>query len=310
MKVRNALWVTAIIAVGIILGTRAHDLAQPGITTSGASSDRGSAAAGERHARSDLLQRVAPASHPHSSVAPLHLDSPDAASDEDRLAWARAALSAGGRGPKQDAFDLLTRLAPVEAMAFLRTVAKPAELDDLGAQLVNMGVLALAGSPDILLGSDLHYFFHLGDPQLQKVTALVLGERGDESLAIRYVAMRSGSIGNPDRDERRRALEDVASVGRHAALPHIAGSLRDPDADMRIQALVLLATYGSNADAYAAEMLLSDPDARVREQAGYAIDSLWKKGSARAVSAEWRIAAPRSPEAAFGAVMDEGSSGN
>ncbi|MES2826285.1 MAG: HEAT repeat domain-containing protein [Pseudomonadota bacterium] len=213
----------------------------------------------------------------------------------ERIARARETMRSGNMPQKIQALHLLTGIAPAEAAEILRALVIQAKTDPSAAALVSHGMVGLSQSKDYLLDENLKAIFTLSDPNAQKISALILEDRGDSSLVKQYIETKSAGLRSTNPAERMSALEDIASVGFFSAVPYVVNNLRDKDPQVKLNALELLSQFGTNANIASVEPLLSDGNADVKQAAQLTMDALWEKNTNERLSLQERLVQPGFP---------------
>ncbi len=200
--------------------------------------------------------------------------------DKQQLIWAREMIRDGDEDQKLQALQLLIQLAPEEAIEVLRNLATQSAGDESASALIAHGMVAMTDLKEVFANSDLSYIYEVGGAQVQKVSALILAERGDEALTQRYLDSIAMKLKSNNPQDRSQILQEMGSMGSTKVVPYALNSLDDSNSQVKIDALSLLAQYGSNNTRAAAEALLNDANAEVRQQALQTVEILGNKNSA------------------------------
>lgn len=160
------------------------------------------------------------------------------------------------------------------------------------AQFVSNGILKLVSDKKLLLDADLKNLYNLGEPEIQKIAAHALSDRGDDTLALHFIGTESPKFKSSYASVRMEALREIGSIGKYKSLPYVLDSLKDADPNTKLQALALMGAYGSNRNITAVEALLSDKNLQVKLQAQLTIEDLWYKNTPGLVTQEQHFAPP------------------
>ena len=213
----------------------------------------------------------------------------------ERIARARETMRSGNMPQKIQALHLLTGIAPAEAAEILGELITQAKKDPSTAALVAHGIVGLSQSTDYLSNENLKTTFTLNDPNVQKISALILEDRGDGSLVKQYMETKSAGLGSKNPADRISALEEITSVGFFNAVPYVVKSLRDSDPQVKLGALELLSQFGTNTNITSIEPLLADGNSDVKQAAQQTMDALWGKSTNEQLSLQERLVQPGFP---------------
>ena len=127
------------------------------------------------------------------------------------------------------------------------------------------------GLPDYALQS---LYAGQRDPDLRRVIAQVLAQRGNSALLNNQIAETQAKLSSNRPRERQEALAQLARTHSSKAVDAIAPLLQDPDTTVRLEALFALRDTGNQQHVHLAEPLLNDPDPSVRTLAADVLASL------------------------------------
>ena len=213
----------------------------------------------------------------------------------ERITKARETMRSGNMPQKIQALRLLAGIAPAEAAEVLGELITQAKTDPSATALVAHGMVGLSQSKDYLLNENLKTIFTLDDPNAQKISALILEDRGDSSLVKQYMETKSAGLSSKNPADRISALEEITSVGFFSALPYVVKSLRDSDPQVKLGALELLSQFGTNTNISSVEPLLVDGNSDVKQAAQQTMDALWEKSTNEQLSLQERLVQPGFP---------------
>ena len=213
----------------------------------------------------------------------------------ERITRARETMRSGNMPQKIQALRLLAGIAPSEAAEILGELITQAKTDSSAAALVAHGMIGLSQSKDYLLNENLKTIFTLKDPNVQKISALILEDRGDGSLVKQYMETKSAGLGSKNPADRISALDEITSVGFFSAVPYVVESLRDSDPQVKLGALELLSEFGTNTNISSVEPLLADGNSDVKQAAQQTMDALWEKSTNERLSLQERLVQPGFP---------------
>ena len=101
------------------------------------------------------------------------------------------------------------------------------------------------------------------NPDLKRVIAQVLSQRGDDALLKDQIAGAQAALKSSAPRDRLDALNHLGKIHSVQAVDAIAPSLQDPDSTVRVAALFALRDSGNEQHIYLAEPLTRDPDPSV-----------------------------------------------
>jgi HEAT repeat protein len=163
---------------------------------------------------------------------------------------------------------------PAEAALMLRALADNNQ-DNKNSTVIARGVYDLSKDskslPKDLLES---IYSNQTDPEVKRVSAQVLAQRGDNALLEKYIAENASAVMHNDPSERSAALQALSKTGSKLAAGAIQPLLKDPDTSVRMDALLALRATGNQSHLNGVKQLLNDPDENVRELARDVMDNL------------------------------------
>jgi len=127
------------------------------------------------------------------------------------------------------------------------------------------------GLPDYALQS---LYASQSDPDLRRVIAQVLSQRGNNALLNNQIAEAQARLMSSQPRVRQDALAQLAKTHSTKAVDAIAPLLQDPDTTVRLEALFALRDTGNQQHAGLAEALIHDPDPSVSTLASDVSSSL------------------------------------
>jgi hypothetical protein len=213
----------------------------------------------------------------------------------ERITRARETMRSGNMPQKIQALRLLAYIAPTEAAEILGELITEAKTNPSATALVAHGMVGLSQSKDYLSNENLKTIFTLNDPNAQKISALILEDRGDDSLVRQYMETKSAGLGSQNPADRINALEDITSAGFFSAVPYVVKSLSDSDPQVKLGALELLSQFGTNNNIVSVEPLLTDGNSDVKQAAQQTMDALWEKNTNERLSLQERLVQPGFP---------------
>ena len=232
---------------------------------------------------------------PKESMQPLVEANHTTTNLSERITRARETMRSGNMPQKIQALRLLAGIAPAEATAILGELISQAKADPSATALVAHGMVGLSQSKEYLSNENLKTIFTLNDPNVQKISALILEDRGDSSLVKQYMETKSAGLGSKNPVDRISALEEIASVGFFSAVPYVVKGLRDSDPQVKLGALELLSQFGTNTNISSVEPLLADGNSDVKQAAQQTMDALWQKSTNEKLSLQERLVQPGFP---------------
>lgn len=208
---------------------------------------------------------------------------------------ARELMHSGSQSQKIRAFHLLMEMSPPEAAVMLSSFIVAAKTDDDAAELVAHGLVGFSQSAEYLSEADLKNSFALNNITAQKISALILEERGDGSLVKQYMDTKALALKDKNPTTRSQALKEIASVGFSSAIPYALKSLNDADVSVKLEALELLSQYATNSNIGDIQPLVNNPNKEVSRYAQETINSLWNKNTNDVLSLAERLVQPGFP---------------
>jgi HEAT repeat protein len=112
------------------------------------------------------------------------------------------------------------------------------------------------------------------NPDLKRVIAQVLSQRGNDALLNSLIADAQARLKSAQPRDRLDALSQLGKTRSTHAVDAIAPSLQDPDTTVRLAALFALRDTGNQRHAGLAESMIRDPDPSVSSLAGDVSSSL------------------------------------
>lgn len=112
------------------------------------------------------------------------------------------------------------------------------------------------------------------DPDLKRVIAQVLSQRGNNSLLYNQIAEVQGRLKSEHPGDRQEALSQLAKMHSTKAVDAIVPLLQDPDTNVKLEALFALRDTGNQGHVGFVEMMINDPDPSVRSLAGDVVSNL------------------------------------
>ena len=120
------------------------------------------------------------------------------------------------------------------------------------------------------------------DPDLKRVVAQVLSQRGNDTLLDDQVSKAQAKLKSAQPRDRQDALDQLAKLHNAKAADAIVPLLRDPDTDVKLDALLALRNNGNAMHVGFVELMRNDPSPAVRSLANdVASDLKDLSGSAR-----------------------------
>ena len=112
------------------------------------------------------------------------------------------------------------------------------------------------------------------NPDLRRVIAQVMAQRGDDTLLANQVAEAQSAMKAGAASERLAALNQLGKIHSVQAVEAIAPALQDSDSTVRVAALFALRDSGNQRHVNLAEPLLDDPDPSVSTLAANVVSAL------------------------------------
>lgn len=218
---------------------------------------------------------------------------------------ARELMRSGSQSQKIRAFHLLMEMSPSEAATMLHSFIVAAKTDAEAAELVAHGLVGFAQSSEYLSDGDLKNSFALNNNTAQKISALILEERGDGSLVKQYMETKAAELKDKNPIARSQALKEIASVGFSSAIPYVIKSLNDADVGVKLDALELLSQYATNSNIADIQPLVNHSNKEVSRYAQEIINSLWNKNAGEVISLAERLVQPGFPVSGMALDLDE-----
>ncbi|MES2673139.1 MAG: HEAT repeat domain-containing protein [Pseudomonadota bacterium] len=212
--------------------------------------------------------------------------------DMEMLELALAAEKSNDPALKFDAFNVLVELSPGEAVRLLKNIDLKGKNDPWHAQMLINGMMFLSPDDNYLNAENLKAIYEFDDPNVKKMAAQLLADKGDDSLANEYQEISDAKFSSENPAVRLQSLFDITALKKFNALPQMKIGLKDNDPSVRLQALNLFATYGSDVDVVAVESLINDPHPQVRAQAQLVVKDLWHKNSSGVMTDAQEFAPP------------------
>ena len=127
------------------------------------------------------------------------------------------------------------------------------------------------GLPDYALQS---LYASQSDPDLRRVIAQVLSQRGNNTLLNNQIAEAQAKLMSRQPRVRQDALAQLAKMHSTQAVDAIAPFLQDPDTTVRLEALFALRDTGNQHHVHLVEGMVNDPDPSVSALAADVLSSL------------------------------------
>lgn len=112
------------------------------------------------------------------------------------------------------------------------------------------------------------------DPNLKRVIAQVLSQRGNNSLLENQISEAQVQLKSQDPKDRQEALNQLAKIHSTKAVEAITPYLLDPDTNVKLEALQALRNTGNQKNISMVEMLVNDPDPSVSSLASDVLANL------------------------------------
>jgi hypothetical protein len=208
---------------------------------------------------------------------------------------ARELMGTGNKSQKIRAFHILVDASPSEALSILRSLIPNAGSDEDSADLVAHGLVTFAQSTEYLTSSDIRNSFAIKDKNIQKISAMIMEDRGDAALVKQYIDSSASGLKDNNPTVRSEALKEIASVGFEKVVPYALDNLNDPDTTVRLGALELLSQYATRNDIGRIESLLNDSNKDISRYAQEIINNLWDKSTNETLSMEEKLMQPGFP---------------
>jgi HEAT repeat protein len=208
---------------------------------------------------------------------------------------ARELIKTGDKSQKIRAFHILVDMSPSEALSILHSVIPNAGSDEDSTDLVAHGLVTFAQSTEYLTSSDIRNSFAIKDKNIQKISAMILEERGDAALVKQYIDSSASGLKDSNPDVRSEALKEIASVGFEKVVPYALDNLNDPDTSVKLGALEILSQYATRNDIGRIESLLNDSNKDISSYAQQIINTLWDKSTNETLSLEEKLMQPGFP---------------
>lgn len=217
---------------------------------------------------------------------------------------ARELLETGNKSQKIRAFHILVDMSPSEASMILHSLIPKVGSDEDSADLVAHGLVTFAQSTEYLASSDIRDSFAIKDKYIQKISAMIMEERGDASLVKHYIDSSASGLQDNNPTIRSEALKEIASVGFEKVVPYALDNLNDPDTTVRMGALELLSQYATSNDIGRIESLLNDSNKEISRYAQEIINNLWNKSANEILPLSDRLMQPGFPVGRLGHDLD------
>ncbi len=159
--------------------------------------------------------------------------------------------------------------------------------------IVSRGVFDMASDRENLPDYALQTMYHnQTDPELKRVIAQVLSNRGNNTLIDNQIAEAQTRLKSDSPSERQQALTHLAKTHSSTAVNAIAPLLHDSEIDVKLDALLAMRATGNQSHVSMVEKLLNDPDPAVSSLANDVVSHLKNlSDSARATVTSADIAA-------------------
>jgi len=132
------------------------------------------------------------------------------------------------------------------------------------AAIASRGVFDMANDrnnlPDYALQS---MYNKQSDPNLKRVIAQVLSQRGNSVLLDTQIAQAQANLKSQQPDDRQAALNELAKTRSVKAVDAIVPYLQDPDTNVKLDALQALRETGNQKHVGFIQTLVNDPDPAV-----------------------------------------------
>ncbi len=125
--------------------------------------------------------------------------------------------------------------------------------------------------PDYVLQST---YANQTDPDLKRVIAQVLSQRGNNTLLDNQIAEVQAQLKSSQPGDRQEALNQLAKMHSIKAVDAIAPLLQDPDTNVKLEALFALRDSGNQRHVGLVEMMVNDPDPSVSSLASDVFSNL------------------------------------
>jgi HEAT repeat protein len=146
---------------------------------------------------------------------------------------------------------------------------------DEAAAIASRFILEKAGDQEGLPDSSLQSIYSSQfNPDLRRVIAQVLSQRGNNTLLNGYVAETQVQLGSSQAPDRLEALSRLGKLHSTRAVTAIAPLLQDSDSTVKLAALFALRDNGNQQHVGLAESMISDPDPSVSTLAESVANSL------------------------------------
>lgn len=208
---------------------------------------------------------------------------------------ARELMKTGDKSQKIRAFHILVDMSPSEASMLLRSLIANAGSDEDSADLVAHGLVTFAQSTEYLTSADIRNSFAIKDKNIQKISAMIMEERGDAALVKQYIDSSASGLKDQNPAVRSETLKEIASIGFEKVVPYALDNLNDSDVSVRLDALGLLSQYATRNDIGRIEFLLNDANKDVSSNAQEIINNLWNKSTNETISLEEKLMQPGFP---------------
>jgi hypothetical protein len=141
--------------------------------------------------------------------------------------------------------------------------------------IVSKSIFDMANNRDYLPDYALQAIYNKqSDPDLRRVIAQVLSQRGNNSLIDNQIGEAQLYLSSHDPADRQRALASLAKTHHVSAANSIAPLLQDPDINVKLDALLAIRATGNQTHVHMVEKLLNDPDPAVSSLASDVISNL------------------------------------
>jgi HEAT repeat protein len=138
------------------------------------------------------------------------------------------------------------------------------DADPQKAAIASRGIFDMANDrsnlPDYALQS---MYNKQSDPNLKRVIAQVLSQRGNSFLLDNEIAAAQANLKSDQPADRQAALNELAKMRSVKAVQAILPYLQDPDVNVKLDALQALRDTGNQSHAGMLQTLVNDPDPAV-----------------------------------------------
>jgi hypothetical protein len=137
-------------------------------------------------------------------------------------------------------------------------------VDAQKAAVASRGVFDMAKDRESLPDYALQSLYNKqSDPNLKRVIAQVLSQRGNNFLLDNQIAETQAQLKSDQAADRRAALNELAKIRSVKAVDVIVPYLQDPDTNVKLEALQALRETGNQSHVALIQTLVNDPDPAV-----------------------------------------------